>query len=79
MDLSTADVFNRTAALPLGKYGMPGVPMNHTQHANALNMGRKEWSQFNTSQLGSTKAAMMAFGSGGSSPSLYGTTHQSAM
>ena len=69
MDLSTADVFNRTAALPLGRAAMPAA-MSHT---NA-----KKWSHFNASGQ-APKGAMMAFGSAGSSPSLYGPAHASAM
>jgi hypothetical protein len=67
MDLSTADVFNRTAVAPVGL--APGQ-MNQT---NAHNFGRSKWSHLNSPYGGGPNAAVMALGSRGSSPGLQDT------
>lgn len=68
MDLSTADVFNRTAAIPHGRGIIQAAHMNQT------NIGK-----FTNSQYGTTHGVMMPFGSGGSSPSLYSSVQASMM
>jgi len=70
MDLSTADVFNRTAAAPVGAVGMPAGPMNQT---NVHSFGRSKWSHLNSPYLGGPNAAVMALGSRGSSPGPHDT------
>ena len=75
MDLSTADVFNRTAVPPVGGAGMPAGQMNQT---NVRNFGATKWSHLNSPYLGGSNAAVMALGSRGSSPGLQDTMQATA-